>query len=98
MRKALVDVGVKLAPAERRSAAADKAAHDTEKLARREESVQRLLLAIAWRGQRMPVPLRLRSRRWHGVCEASGAWRGCGAAWRMARAARAMEACVARLW
>jgi hypothetical protein len=45
MRHALLATGRRLAPEERSSARADKAAHDAEKLARREEAVQRQLRA-----------------------------------------------------
>ena len=44
-RHALIRVGRRLAPEERSGARADKKAHDAEKLARREEAVQRQLLA-----------------------------------------------------
>jgi len=47
MRYALLAMGRRLAPGERISARKDKAAHDAEKLARREEAVQRKLRAAA---------------------------------------------------
>ena len=49
MRHSLLRVGARLAPEMRRSAAADKAAHDDEKLARREEAVERQLSAAVER-------------------------------------------------